>query len=77
MSWILFRDLSENLEFIHYHSWIIDTDVPCILQSTFTDEEGEIMSLQHRTLDVKGVQFHPESILITHVKVMLKNLITH
>ena len=57
---ILFQGLPENFEVGRYHSWIVDTDLPSVLEATSTDEEGEIMSLRHRTLDVKGVQFHPE-----------------
>ena len=72
---ILFQGLPENFEVGRYHSWIVDTDLPSVLEATSTDEEGEIMSLRHRTLDVKGVQFHPESILTIHGKAMLKNWI--
>ncbi|MEG1563063.1 MAG: aminodeoxychorismate/anthranilate synthase component II [Bacteroides sp.] len=50
-----------------YHSWVVDeADFPPELLVTSRDEEGNIMSLRHRTLPVTGVQFHPESIITAH-----------
>ena len=72
---ILFQNLPEKLTVGRYHSWVVDTQLPAVLEITSLDEEGEIMSLRHRTLDVKGVQFHPESILTTNGKMILKNWI--
>lgn len=57
-----------------YHSWVINPqDFPESLEITSVDENGQIMSVRHRTLDVKGVQFHPESVLTPHGKKMLEN----
>jgi anthranilate synthase component 2 len=56
--------LPEVFEAGRYHSWIVDTcGFPEELEITARDGDGQIMALQHRTLDVHGVQFHPESVL--------------
>lgn len=72
---ILFKNLPENLVVGRYHSWVVDQNLPEVLEATSIDEDGEIMSLRHRNLDVKGVQFHPESILTPEGKIMLQNWI--
>ena len=58
-----------------YHSWIVDNPVPKELVVTSVDENGEIMSIKHKDYDVRGVQFHPESILTPDGKKILKNWI--
>lgn len=70
----LFKDLPTEFEVGRYHSWVVNTaDFPEVLEITSTDENGQIMSLRHKTLDVKGVQFHPESVLTPNGKTILKN----
>ena len=60
----IFTGLPDTFEAGRYHSWIVDTKgFPEELEITAIDEEGQIMALHHRTFDVNGVQFHPESIL--------------
>ena len=60
----LFKDLPEELEVGRYHSWIISNEgFPEELEVTAVDDNGYIMALQHKTYDVQGVQFHPESVL--------------
>ncbi len=60
----LFYGLPDKIEVGRYHSWIVsDKGLPGELEVTARDEEGNIMGLQHRKYDVKGVQFHPESVL--------------
>lgn len=71
----MFEGLGENIEVGRYHSWVVDTQLPEELEATSFDENGQIMSLRHRTCDVKGVQFHPESVLTPQGKKMLKNWI--
>jgi anthranilate synthase component II len=57
-----------------YHSWIIsDDNFPDELEVTARDENGYIMALQHKTFDVQGVQFHPESVLTPDGETILKN----
>ena len=72
---VLFQNLPQNLTVGRYHSWVVDSHLPSVLEATSVDEEGEVMSLRHRNLDVKGVQFHPESILTNDGKAMLQNWI--
>ena len=70
----LFNGLEKQIEVGRYHSWVINPqDFPESLEITSVDENGQIMSIRHRTLDVKGVQFHPESVLTPHGKKMLEN----
>jgi len=70
----LFNGLEKQIEVGRYHSWVINPqDFPESLEITSVDENGQIMSVRHRTLDVKGVQFHPESVLTPHGKKMLEN----
>jgi anthranilate synthase component 2 len=73
---ILFESLPSNLLVGRYHSWIASCDgFPQELQITATDSDGEIMALRHKTFDVHGVQFHPESVLTPHGKIIMKNFL--
>jgi len=71
----LFNGLDKNIEVGRYHSWVVDTNLPEVLEATSLDENGQIMSLRHKEYDVKGVQFHPESVLTPNGKQILKNWI--
>lgn len=71
----LFNGFDESFEVGRYHSWVVSPDLPEDLESTSVDENGQIMSLRHKTYDVKGVQFHPESVLTPNGKQMLLNWI--
>ena len=67
-------NLPDAIEVGRYHSWIISNDnFPAELEITATDENGYIMALQHKTYDVQGVQFHPESVLTPDGETMLRN----
>ena len=70
---ILFNTLGKEIEVGRYHSWIVNSNLPEVLEVTSVDESGEVMSLRHTIFDVKGVQFHPESILTPNGKTILKN----
>jgi anthranilate synthase component 2 len=60
----VFKDLPEEFKAGRYHSWVVSReDFPDELEITAIDEEGLIMALRHKIYDVRGVQFHPESIL--------------
>ena len=60
----LFKGLPSVIEVGRYHSWIVsDENFPGELEVTARDDNGYIMGLQHKTYDVQGVQFHPESVL--------------
>ncbi|MBT2623418.1 aminodeoxychorismate/anthranilate synthase component II [Chryseobacterium sp. ISL-6] len=74
----LFQNLSSGLEVGRYHSWAVDPDqFPEELEITAVDKDGMIMALQHKTYDVHGVQFHPESILTPDGEVIIKNFLLH
>ncbi len=71
---LTFKDCPAIIEVGRYHSWVVNTvDLPECLVVTSTDKDGQIMSLRHQTLDVRGVQFHPESVLTPNGKQMIKN----
>ena len=71
---LTFKDCPAIIEVGRYHSWVVNTvDLPECLIVTSTDKDGQIMSLRHQTLDVRGVQFHPESVLTPSGKQMMKN----
>ncbi|MGF2413719.1 MAG: anthranilate synthase component II [Ferruginibacter sp.] len=70
----ILKGLPEAIEVGRYHSWIISNEkFPAELEVTATDENGYIMALQHKTFDVQGVQFHPESVLTPDGEAMLRN----
>ena len=71
----LFEGLDKNIEVGRYHSWVVDSKLPEALEATSVDDNGQIMSLRHKVYDVKGVQFHPESVLTPDGKKMLYNWI--
>ena len=70
---VLFKDLPREIEVGRYHSWVVDTNLPDTLVATSFDENGQIMSLRHKTYDVSAVQFHPESVLTPNGKKILEN----
>jgi len=70
----LLRNMPETIEVGRYHSWIVsETGFPDDLAVTATDGSGLIMGLQHKTYDVQGVQFHPESVLTPGGEQMMRN----
>ncbi len=75
---ILFEGLPEAFEAGRYHSWVVDKAVlPPDLVVTAVDDVGEIMALRHRTYDIFGLQFHPESVMTPLGKQMLDNFLSH
>ncbi len=70
----LFKDLETEIEIGRYHSWVVSNEgFPDVLEITSVDENGQIMSLRHREFDLKGVQFHPESVLTPKGKQIIRN----
>lgn len=70
----LFEGLPDKLEVGRYHSWVVsDENFPKELEITARDENNYIMALQHKSYDVQGVQFHPESVLTPVGEAILKN----
>lgn len=74
----LFEGLPQRFPVGRYHSWVVDRkDLPDCLEVTATSDEGYIMALRHQTLDVRGVQFHPESVLTPDGKQLIGNWLRH
>jgi len=72
----LFKNLPSQYDICHYHSWSIDKDhIGDELEITALDEVGQVMAIAHKKYDVKGVQFHPESIMTAYGHELLKNWI--
>lgn len=69
----IFDGLAKTIRVGRYHSWSVSRALPEALEITSVDSGGEIMSLRHRFFDVRGVQFHPESILTPDGKKILEN----
>ena len=70
----LFEGLPDQLEVGRYHSWVVSKEnFPEELEITVEDDNGYIMGLQHKTYDVQGVQFHPESVLTPMGEKIMRN----
>jgi anthranilate synthase component 2 len=70
----LFKDVPAKFEATHYHSWaVLPESIPAVLKVTAVNDEGLIMGLRHHKYDVRGLQFHPESIMTTEGPKMIKN----
>jgi len=70
----LFNNVPASFEVGHYHSWAVRQEqLPSCLTVTATNDDGIVMGLRHNDFDVQGLQFHPESILTQHGKLMLRN----
>jgi anthranilate synthase component 2 len=70
----LFNGLQDGFMAGRYHSWVIDPDgFPQSLEITARDASGHIMALRHKTYDVLGVQFHPESVLTPDGEKIMRN----
>jgi len=70
----IFKELPQTFDVGRYHSWVISREhFPNELIITSLDSDGNIMSLKHKTLDIRGVQYHPESILTPYGKKILEN----
>lgn len=74
----LFEHLPETFEAGRYHSWVVSrSSLPDSLEVTAISDDGHIMALRHRTYDVRGIQFHPESILTPEGARILQNWLNH
>lgn len=72
----LLAHLENPFEATRYHSLVVDkADLPDCLEITAWTDDGVVMGLQHRTFDVFGVQFHPESIMTGEGKKLLENFL--
>mgnify|MGYP001040086756 FL=1 len=74
----LFKGLPDEIPAGRYHSWVVDgNSLPDELESIAYSREGQIMALRHKQYDVRGIQFHPESVLTPDGTAILKNWIEH
>lgn len=72
----LFTKIPETFTAGRYHSWVVsENGLPSVIKITAKDDEGSIMAIAHETYDVRGVQFHPESVMTKHGKQLLLNWI--
>ncbi|MDR1683190.1 MAG: aminodeoxychorismate/anthranilate synthase component II [Candidatus Symbiothrix sp.] len=72
----LFKTLPKTFDVGRYHSWIVSKEhFPNELEITAIEENGQIMALKHKCLDVHGLQFHPESVLTPLGKEIIKNFL--
>ena len=70
----LFSGLPQRITMGRYHSWVVSKEgFPECLEITAESDEGQIMALRHKTLNVRGIQFHPESVLTADGRKMLQN----
>jgi len=70
----LFDAMPETFDVGRYHSWVVSEEgLPNELEVTARDENNYIMALQHKSFDVQGVQFHPESVLTPLGEQILRN----
>lgn len=73
----IFKGLPEKITGARYHSLAaVEDTIPEELKVTARTDDGEIMAVRHRDLDVYGLQFHPESILTPDGRVMLENFLS-
>lgn len=74
----LFSGMPRTIEVGRYHSWVIDRySLPDVLETVALSSEGQIMAVRHKTYDVRGVQFHPESVLTPLGTTILSNWLSH
>ncbi len=74
----IFDGLGREIPVGRYHSWVVDpASLPGCLEVTAVSLEGHVMALRHRELDIRGVQFHPESVLTPDGKRMVGNWLNH
>ena len=70
----IFSGIERNITIGRYHSWVVSNEnFPDCLEVTAVSDEGQVMALRHKTLNVRGIQFHPESVLTPDGKKMLQN----
>ncbi len=71
----LFFEIPTSFKVGHYHSWVVRNTTETAIKIIAEDQHKNIMALRHKVFDVKGVQFHPESILTENGYQIIKNWI--
>ena len=70
----IYKELPAQVQVGRYHSWVVDNEgLPDCLEVTSVSEEGQIMSLRHKQYDVRGIQYHPESVLTPEGRKIIAN----
>lgn len=70
----IFRNIPDSFQCTHYHSWaVVPESIPGELKVTSINEEGLVMSVSHTKYDIKGLQFHPESVMTPEGPKMIEN----
>lgn len=70
----IFQGVPKEFKIAHYHSWVAEKDsFPNCLLVTSENKDGLIMSFSHKQHDIKGIQFHPESVLTDDGKLIIRN----
>ena len=70
----IFKGLPRRIVVGRYHSWVVSKDgFPDCLEITAESDDGEIMGLRHKDFDIRGIQFHPESVLTPEGKTIMRN----
>ena len=74
----LFEGLPGEFPVGRYHSWVVDADtLPADLECLAVSPEGQVMALRHRSMDIRGLQFHPESVLTPDGARIISNWLNH
>ncbi len=74
----IFNGLPQTIEVGRYHSWIVSNEsLPESLEITSVSDEGYIMSLRHKVYDIRGIQYHPESVLTPQGKQIINNWLSN
>ncbi len=74
----LFSGLPEEILVGRYHSWVVDPhNLPEELGITACCAQGYVMALRHKTFDIRGIQFHPESVLTPQGRQIIQNWLSH
>lgn len=74
----VFAQLPADIEVGRYHSWVVDrASLPDCLEVSSVSDEGYIMSLRHKEYDIRGIQYHPESVLTPDGRQIIKNWLSH
>lgn len=72
----LFSGLERDITVGRYHSWVVSrVQLPDCLEVTAISDEGQVMALRHREQNVRGIQFHPESVLTPEGRKMIQNFL--
>ncbi|MBR4709346.1 MAG: aminodeoxychorismate/anthranilate synthase component II [Bacteroidaceae bacterium] len=72
----LFKGIAPDFEVGRYHSWVVSKEnFPDCLEITAVSDEGQVMALRHRTMEIHGIQFHPESVLTPEGRIIIQNFL--